>query len=159
MALSALRAVAAPGRAASLVTASPRANPSLAHRYFASKSTAAFLIETAAHDTPSERKELLTDMILVLSSLSAAVSPDVRAAALRHSLDFSYTRSFAAWLKGRRGEPDHGDSSRVLTTAVAALAFWALLSALGLRSREARPAWRKGTEIRGGKGEGLARRF
>lgn len=135
IAVSALRAVTSTDRRASLVTASPRSTPTLAHRYFAAQGVAAFLIETAARDTQAQRKALLTDMILVLSNVCASVPADTRAAAFRNSGEFIYPREFASWLRGQQPTQPGRDTGRTLVAAGVAAGFWALLSALHLKSR------------------------
>ncbi len=94
----------------SLITSRPSANPSLAHRYFASRGAASFLIETAAGAKLAERRKVLTDLVLLISE-RAPLTISNNATASTHS--FRYPPEFQAWFQKRYAQVDTGEAQKL----------------------------------------------
>jgi len=128
-----LPAVRATGRAVSLVSSRPGADPSLAHRYFASTGAASFLIETAARSTPGERRRMLRDLVLLLSDAAGRTGEAAWERALAGTpagaaaASFRYPDEFRQWVASRDGSGRDGRQE-----PLADMRLWAAALALGL---------------------------
>ncbi|MEI6916033.1 MAG: M14 family zinc carboxypeptidase [Armatimonadota bacterium] len=121
LAISALRCVNSPARAATLVTSQPTSDTSLAHKYFASRHAASFLIETSANSANRQRISLLTDLIVLTSSYVASMPKNQKAEYLTSGRGFNYSKSFTQWIHGQ-GRPSPGEVLRDAQIRV----FWVI---------------------------------
>ncbi len=133
------------GRRVSLVSSRPGADPSLAHRYFASTGAASFLIETAARSTPDERRRMLTDLVLLLSDAAGRKGPAAWEQALagtpagEAAAAFRYPAEYREWAASRAGAEGGGEPGPLEHPAL-----WAALSLLlclaVMRAQQDQPA-------------------
>ncbi|BCW99315.1 MAG: hypothetical protein KatS3mg024_2142 [Armatimonadota bacterium] len=104
-----LPAVRATGRSVSLISSRPGADPTLAHRYFASAGAVSFLIETAARSAPDERRRMLKDLVLLLSDAAGRTGAPALEQALQGTAagaaaaTFRYPAEYREWVASRSG--------------------------------------------------------
>lgn len=126
MACNALKPVNARGRRVILAASPDGANPSLAHRYFASRGAVAYLIETAAHASSRERHVLLQDQVLLISDQAGALLSGTGLRRLPHQAAFTYPADIATWLKDGTGDAQAVRAERLRQFGVwLVLALWA----------------------------------
>jgi len=134
LAMAALRPVRSRAEDASLIVSSARADASLAHRYFASRGTPSFLLETAADATPAERRRLLTELVTGIARAAGEMDASL-SACIEESTGsrFSYPGEFREWFASRFSRaPATGQYGQMAVWV--ALALWVSLVIIHLRS-------------------------
>jgi hypothetical protein len=172
----ALPAVRATGRSVSLISSRPGADSTLAHRYFASTGAVSFLIETAARSAPDERRQMLKDLVLLLSDAAGRTPAPGWEEALKGTpagaaaASFHYPAEYREWVASRDGGGPEGPEDPLSDPRLwAAVALGVCLAVMRTRQGEARPvrgrtAGGRVSPVRGrpwgfGVGSSMARRF